>query len=536
MIILRDYQKEAVGNIRKFFSKKGKSAIVTAPTGAGKTVIFSYIAQNTSAKGKTVLILTDRFELLTQTGGSIKEFGMNPYYIQAGTKYLNKDNNVYIAMAQTLRRRIENPLWSSWIKNNVDLIIIDEAHRQEFNYIHESGLLEDKFVLGFTATPQRSGQMRQLALDYEDIIETVTVKQLVEQGYLVSDDYYGVTGANLDNLSFNKMKGDFDEAEMFSRFNSPKLYAGVVKNWKEIVPHSKTLVFCVNIEHAIHTCEEFHENGIDARFIVSSMSEPKEPKKDETREGMWTRYEEKMRLFELYKESFGKWSGNRSVIISKFKKGEFPVLINASILTTGFDCPDIETVIVNRATTSVSLWYQMIGRGSRIAPKKTGFTVLDFGDNASRLGHYTMPMTWSLWHEAYDSGGGVPPVKECGIDNKGRTMTDEEGRTGCTRMIMASIKICPFCGFKYKKKKLKAADLGMVVFDSEKHEAILSKKINDMTDEELLQYHKLKKHQSAWLWRQLYYRGGTAKIEEFGYIQGWTNGTIQKAINFVSGL
>ena len=63
-----------------------------------------------------------------------------------------------------------------------------------------------------------------------------------------------------------------------------------------------------------------------------------------------------MRLYQLYKESFGKWSGNRSIIISKFKKGEFPVLINASILTTGFDCPDIETVVVNRATTSVALF------------------------------------------------------------------------------------------------------------------------------------------------------------------------------------
>lgn len=533
MITLRDYQQESVDLTREFFSSGGKTAIIQAPTGAGKTVIFSYLSQNASLKNKRVLILTDRFELLTQTGGSISDFGITPYYIQAGTKYINKTHKVFVAMCQTLRNRIKLKNWADWIKNEIDLVIIDEAHRQDFNYIFESGLIKGKFVLGFTATPQRSGKMRQLAIDYEKIIPTVSVQELVNRGYLVTDDCYVVTGANLDSLKIDAMKGDYAEQEMFQRFNSPKLYAGVVKNWKEICPNTTTLIFCVNIEHVIHTCEEFQNNGIDARFIVSGMAEPKEPKKEEKREGMWVRYQEKMRLYQLYKESFGKWSGERSEIISKFKNGRFPVLINAGILTTGFDFPEIETIIINRATTSVTLWYQMIGRGSRIFPGKDCFTILDFGDNESRLGAYTINQSWSLWHESKNTGQGVPPVKDCGGDGK---RPDENGRVGCKRMIMASIVICPICGYKYKAKTAKAVDLTMVAVDSEKGVSVRVKRVSDMDDGELYSYFKMKKHKTAWLWRQLYFRGGKDKVEEFGGLMNWKQGTINKALNYVDGL
>jgi len=531
MITLRDYQQSAVDRIRRFF-KKGKHAILQAPTGAGKTIIFSYIAQNAASKGKKVLILTNRTELLTQTGGSLENFGVEPYLVRAGTKYLNFDSQVFVAMCQTLRNRIKQPMWSNWIKNHIDLVVIDECHLQDYNYIFESGLLDDKFVLGFTATPRRSGKMRQLALDYEEIIDTVSVKELIAGGSLVGDDYFGVEGADLNKISFDRMKGDYDEKEMFSRFNSPTLYAGTVKNWIDIAEGTKTLVFCVNIEHVIHTCEEFQKNGIDSRFLVSQMSKPKEPEKDAT-EGRWTQYTERMRLYDLFHSRFGKWSGERTTIINKFKNKEFPVLINAGILTTGFDDPSIETVVVNRATTSTTLWLQTIGRGSRIFKGKTHFNLLDFGDNASRLGHYTSPQHWGLWHETSQGDGtGVAPVKECGVDHK----ADKNGKNGCERLIIASAKICPFCGYIYPKSKAEEIDLEGLAYDEEKHMAVKVKKIKDMDLSELHDYFKIKKHKSAWLWRQLYFRGGIDLIERFGKEKGWKKGTVEKAKNYVKGL
>jgi superfamily II DNA or RNA helicase len=536
MIELYDYQDNAVQAIRRFFTKGGKHVLLQAPTGAGKTIIFSYMAQNAAIKHKKVLILTDRVELLMQTGGTLAKFGVKPFSIVAGTKFINFGFTIYVAMCQTLRNRIKIPLWAKFILKDIDLVIIDECHKQDFNYLFESGLLDKKLVIGFTATPKRGGKMRQLALDYEEIIESVSVPELINRGYLVSDDYYGVAGANLNSIKVDSMKGDYSESDMFNRFNSSKLYAGVVKNWIEVAKNTHTIVFCVNIEHVIHTCEEFHKNGIDARFVVSSMSKPKEPEK-EAAAGIWTRYQERMRLYSLYLDSFGKWSGERSYIVNKFKQKEFPVLINGNILTTGFDCPEVETVIVNRATLSVVLWLQMIGRGSRISPGKTHFNILDFGENASRLGHYTMPQNWQLWHENKNSEDGVAPVKDCGRDNNGQPLPkDKNDIVGCGRMILSSLMICPFCGFMYAGKKAKEIDLEAIMYDTVMHVAKPVKKISQMDTDELFDYYKSKKHKPAWLWRQLYFRGGVALLEEFGKEKGWKKGTRDKAINFVSGL
>lgn len=530
MIKLRDYQQLGVNATKDFFSKGGKHLILQAPTGSGKTIMFSYIAQNAAIKGKKILILTDRTELLTQTGGALSQFGISPYLIRSGTKYINFSSNVYVAMCQTLRNRLKLDIWKKWLKD-IDLIIIDENHKQDFNYIFESGLVDYKFVIGFTATPRRSGNMRQLALDYEEIIETISVNELVRQGYLVSDDYFGVGGVDLNGIKYDKLKGDYSEAEMFGRFNSPKLYAGVVKNWKEVANNTHTIVFCVNIEHCIHTCEEFRKNGIEAKFVTSKMGLPIEPKKSDNA-GAWVRYEEKMRLYNLYLESHSKWSGNRTEIFKQFANKEFPVLINAGIATTGYDCPSIETVIINRATTSLTLWLQMIGRGSRIFKGKTHFNILDFGGNASRLGHYTAPQHWSLWHNAGNTGEGVPPVKTCG-ENLG---LDKNQKKGCNRMIMASYKICPFCGFIYPEKKVKDIDLKGVMYDNERHLAVSVKKISEMDENELYDYFKNKGHKSAWLWRQLYFRGGCDLISSFGASKGWKKGTVDKAVQYVKGL
>ena len=351
-------------------------------------------------------------------------------------------------------------MWSNWILKDIDLIIIDECHRQDFNYIFSVPGISDKKVIGVTATPQRSGKMRQLGLDYESIITTVSVQQLINRGYLVSDDYFGLTGADLNKIKIDKMKGDFSESDMFSRFNSPKLYAGVVDNWEQHARNSKTLIFCVNIEHVIHTTEEFQKRGYDARFVVSKMSNPKAPKEGAT-DGAWVRYEEKMRLYNLYLESFGIWSGERRDIIRKFERNEFPILINAGILTTGYDCPSIETIIVNRATLSVTLWFQMIGRGSRTFPGKTHFNLLDFGDNANRLGHYTSQQLWHLWHDDSSSGEGVAPTKFCGEKHK----PDKNNNQGCSRLIHASFNICPFCGFIYPKEQPKPIELKTIVYN-----------------------------------------------------------------------
>src|SRR5690606_35183220 len=143
-----------------------------------------------SSKGKKVLIVTDRIELLTQAGGTIESFNMKPYFIKAGTKFIDKTKTVYIGMSQTLRNRLNDAVWKKFLINDIDLILIDEAHMQEFNHLFEGDFLKDKYVIGFTATPVRTGKMVQLGLQYDSMVSGKAIKWLIKKNYLVNCDIY----------------------------------------------------------------------------------------------------------------------------------------------------------------------------------------------------------------------------------------------------------------------------------------------------------------------------------------------------------
>lgn len=532
MSILRSYQQDCFFNIKKLFAKNKKHIIVQMPTGGGKTIVFSEIAKSVANKSNKVLILTNRVELLTQAGGSIKRTGLNSFYIQEGCKVVSDAFNCFIAMTQTLQRRVKDEYWINFL-NSIDLLIIDECHIQSFNYIFE--FFKDKYVLGFTATPKRSGKMRQLGLDFDEILATVTVKELIDSDYLVNDDYYGLDTPNLNGVEIDRMKGDYKEGQLFQKFNTPQLYSGVVKNYIDICNNTKALVFCVNIEHCISTAKEFEKNGIKAKFIVSDISNPK--LKDNQTEGEKARYIERKRVYDLFQDN-KHLTDTREKIFKDFAEGKFNVLINAGIATTGYDCPSIETIILNRSTISLTLLLQMIGRGSRINEGKTHFNILDFGGNCSRLGYYTEDRYWCLWHDEY-KGEGLPPIKSCGHDNNGKQIkqtNDLFTQKGCNRLILASYNICPFCGFKYPKNNLSEAILNGVVFNNELKKAVSTKRIKDMSFAELKEYYEIKGHKPTWLWRQLKYKGGEKAIKEYGEIEKWRNDTIKKAIDFVKTL
>lgn len=527
---LRLYQQDAIAQIKNFFDSSGYHCILQAPTGSGKTVIFSWLAHAVAKKTNKVLIVSNRTELLYQAGGSISKFGLKTYYIEAGCKTVNNSFSCFIAMAQTLRNRIKLEYWKEFL-NKISLIIIDECHIQDFNYLFESGLLNDKFVIGFTATPMRSGKMRQLALDYEKIITTVQIRDLINQNYLVNDDYYGMISPKMDGVQIDRMSGDYKENQMFSKFNTTTLYSGLVKNYQELTPNSKAICFCVNIEHCIKTTITLNNAGISARFLVSDVSIPKQPD-NLSDAGKMARYEERKRIYDLYQEYKNIFSGERDEIIQDFKDNKFQIIVNAGILTTGFDCPDVETIILYRATTSLTLLLQMLGRGSRISENKTHFNILDFGDNCSRLGFYSENRIWSLWHEE-SKGGGLPPVKECGFTSDGKQIGDLKG---CRRLILSAYTICPFCGYKYPEKQAKEIDLGIIMFDFQRKISVKTKQIKEMNNHEIYTYWKDKGHKSAWLWRQLWYKGGESALRSFGKEFKWNTSTVENAVSFCSRL
>jgi len=515
---------------------KDRLFILSDFTVTHNTIIFSYISQQAIKKSKKVLIITDRNELLTQAGGTISKFNLNPSYIKAGVKFIDHRRDVYIAMSQTLRKRINKPDWVDWFNNDIDLVIIDECHCQEFNYLFESGVFDNKLVLGVTATPSRNGKMRQLGLDYERIVRGPSVKKLVNDNYLVNCDIYDFESPNMNGAKIDSKTGDYASRDMFSRFDKPKLYKGLINQYKKYTPNQKMIVFCCNVEHAISTCKEFDKEGISVKFIASDKGTPKKPKENAT-QGDIERYKERLRVYNIYKDNFKKFSSTRKNIIDGFADNQFKVLVNVDILTKGYDCPDIEVVSLYRATTSLTLYLQMIGRGSRISKGKTHFTVFDFGGNKERLGSYDNIINWSLWHPEKKGGDGVQALKECGIDSKGRPIkAGGSVEKGCKRLIMATVNICPFCGFKYPEKdEAKEIELKLASIIDENGVSLKVKSFSKMGYDELKKYRKIKKHTTAWLWRQLWLRGKEYEIRKYATWDNWNIGAVNRAISFCKG-
>lgn len=534
MIQLYKHQSKFVDEILTQFKKGKKHVLAQSATGSGKTVMFSYIAKQTSLKNKKVLIITDRTELLAQAGGTIESFDMNPFYIKAGTKFIDKNKSIYIAMSQTLRNRMSNPIWRNFIENNIGLIIIDEAHKQEFNHVFDDGFLDNKYVIGFTATPVRAGKMTQLGLQYNTIVQGKPIKWLIKKGYLLNCDIYDCGQPDLSNVAINKLKGDYSESSMFKKFDNAKLYKGLVKNYLNLCEGQKMMVFCCNIQHVIKTTRELNKAGINARFIASKVSAPKEPKK-------WTPateaiFKEKFKAYQLYEKYFYKLSGERDKVFEWFKKSNDGVLVNMDIATTGFDDPTVKVVALYRATASLVLYLQMIGRGARILKNnmagKTHFTVLDFGGNKSRFGPYDVDRNWGLWHDEVKPGGGVPPMKVCGEDSKFNKLKGAaDVKKGCERLILAAYKLCPFCGFKYPEKdKAKEVELALSEIVDEKGVSIKNKAFKDMNFEELTQYRSIKKHHINWLYRMLWVREKQKTIREYAEVYQWKKSRIEFVI------
>lgn len=514
MISLYPYQSKLITKIREAMANGKRRILCQSPTGSGKTVIFSHIVKEMEKRGKRALIVTDRVELLFETGGTLQQFDLHPFKILAGQMVEPPMcHQIYIAMSQTLRLRIGK--WKRFF-DAFDVVIYDECHKQEFNTYFENKCFPSAYILGFSATPMRTGKQRQLAEDYEVMIEGLQVPELIKLGKLVPDKYFGNQHADMKGVRLNSF-GDYQESGMFERFNRRELYAGCVQNWQNLTPDTATLGFCVNIQHTIETCKAFNAAGIPARFLVSDVALPVMGEGEAAR----VKYEAKMAEYTNYREAFRQYSGERNQIVKDWKANRFKVLCNAGILTTGFNRKDIETIIVNRATTSIPLWLQMIGRGSRISLGKTHFNILDFGDNAANLGYYNQQRTWSLHHEQSKSSGGAPPVKECGKMGEKRKV-DKHGNYGCGCYVFASSRICAFCGYVFEQdKELKFAELIEInyseplpiernLFDELEREAesrgykfgwVLNMIIAKQGEQGLKDYAKSRNYQSGWFWQ-----------------------------------
>jgi len=390
MTQLRQYQLDAIQKLRNAIASGHKRIILCAPTGAGKTVIFSEMCRSAIEKGKTVMIITDRVELLTQSGGALNRLKILPEYIQAFTTHLNR-YSIYVAMVETIYRRLSQPEYLELFKR-LDLIIFDEAHKQTFSKLMPF-VSDNAIVIGATATPYRQGNQESLDKHYTEIVNVIDVQNLIEQGYLAKPTYYGVE-VNLQGIKTRG--GDYDAASLGAMYSTSQIYKGVLSNYKRLASGKKTLVFCSNIASSKELCVEFSQHGISIMHVDASTS-----------------------------------SAERRNALDWYKVTPNAVLSNVGLFTTGFDEPSTECVILYRATKSLPLYLQMCGRGSRTATGKDSFMILDFGNNVLTHGFWDDPREWSLKKKEKKKSSGVAPVKLC---------------KDCGALIPSVARACVYCG------------------------------------------------------------------------------------------
>lgn len=432
MISLRQYQSELIRESREAFSKY-KHIIIQSPTGSGKGVLIGSMASMAVAKKNRVLILAHSEEILKQDAGHARKWGVDVAEVYAKTRKM-PDTYCCVMMAQTLRQRLKKQDWFFWF-NAFRFIILDECHRAEFDFVFDQPGIASKYVVGLSASPARYGQMRQLGLDYEAIVVGPSVQSLIDQGYLCRCRLFSLDAPSMDDVEWSYARGDYNLSQMASKFKSRARYVGAVENYQRICPGAKCLVFCCSSEQTIELTKAFCEAGIEARYCLSGDFDEDE-----------------------------EYSGERKAVVEAFARGEFPVLVNYGLFTTGIDIPDIKVVMLMFSTTSLVKYMQVLGRGSRIADGKNNeFICLDFGRNYERLGRYEDSRVWSVWHNS-GAGGGVPPTKEC---------------PQCHRLVPVSWKDCSFCGYHWPtQQETYVAELQEVVAreDEESLESYVARK------------------------------------------------------------
>jgi len=356
---LYDYQHGAIDKIfeRINISPNNYNLLYQLPTGGGKTVIFSEIARRyLQSTDKKVLILTHRIELCKQTSNMLFEFEVENKIIDSNVKEITDEDDFdcFVAMVETLNNRIkENKVEI----HDIGLVIVDEAHYNSFRKLFK--YFEKCFILGVTATPLSSNINLPMKEIYNDLIVGEKITSLIEQGFLAEAVTYSYN-LNLTSLKIG-INGDYTVKSSEELYSKNMMQSKLLKAYEQESKGKKTLIFNNGINTSRHVYDTFLQAGYKVKYIDNTNT------KEE-----------------------------RLTTLAWFKETPDAILTSVGILTTGFDEPTIESIIINRATKSLALYFQMIGRGSRIISNKSNFTVIDLGNNMSRFGLWTSDIDWNL--------------------------------------------------------------------------------------------------------------------------------------------
>lgn len=361
-IILRGYQEDTYAEIIE--NSDVRHLLVCIPCGGGKSVLIGKLANE--LPGRT-LVMTHRLELLVQNA----EFIANVAVLTSQFNTLRYDSRVVIASVETLHARIKT--YGIKYLGEFDNIIVDEAHIDIFKKVYSK--YNYKRLIGFTATPLTNKRESKsidgveytrplsMANEYDKLIVGVDTQDLIDLGYLNQDYNIVLRLPNIDKLRLSDSDPDgYTKASINEVYQNTASYEILFKAYTDYGKGKKTMVFNANSKINKGVYDYFKERGVNCR-MYDSVNE--------------TEY-------------------SRAEIVKWFEESADGVLINANVFTTGFNDPEVETIIINRATKSLSLFLQMVGRGARITNRiyKDKFTVVDLGENIMEHQPFSARRNW----------------------------------------------------------------------------------------------------------------------------------------------
>lgn len=333
---LRPYQAEAKTSVFEQWDKGFKRTLVVLPTGTGKTVVFAKIAEECVREGSRVLILAHRGELLEQAADKIlKATGLMCATEKAEQSCLGSWYRITVGSVQTL---MSEKRLSNFPADYFNTIIIDEAHHcisESYQKILRH--FDSANILGVTATPDR-GDMKNLGQVFDSLAYEYTLPQAIKDGYLSPIKALTIP-LTLDLSGVSMQAGDFRASDIDTALD-PYLEA-IADEMTEYCADRKTVVFLPLVKTSQKFRDILNSKGFRAAEVNGS-------------------------------------SEDRAQVLKDYENGKYNVLCNSMLLTEGWDCPSVDCVIVLRPTKVRSLYCQMVGRGTRLAPGKDHLLLLDF--------------------------------------------------------------------------------------------------------------------------------------------------------------
>jgi superfamily II DNA or RNA helicase len=337
---LRQHQKEALDSLEQMRADRKTIALLTHAQGAGKTVVA--ISDAKRLGGRT-LFIAHRRELVTQAYDALREQWPEVTTGLFLGDVRDFDEHNIAASIQSIAEHLDDFPSSAF-----HYLIIDEAHHAAApSYKRLLSYFRPAFVLGLTATPDRADGQSILET-FRDCAHRLSLREAIERGELAPIRCVRViTNVDLSRVRFNQVqynRKDIEEAVIV-----PPRDRLIVNTYQSHVNGRKAVVFCVNVRHGETLAELFRQEGLPARSVSGRMPR-----------------------------------AEREKYLTQFHQGTLRILCACDILNEGWDCPDVEVLLMARPTLSKVVYMQQIGRGTRKALGKECLVVVDFVDNSLR--------------------------------------------------------------------------------------------------------------------------------------------------------